>query len=277
MQRGWGEVAWWARWMVGLLLLLAHGPTGQPAPSPAPAAQHDRGAAPSSSKSSTQTGGAAIGGATIETVGEPQAKATTAADGKARLDVPPGTYAVKAIGREYGPVTIEKLTVVAGKAIGATAKLRPAEGSRHHPVEATGRGHGGGQGGERGHPAAATQGCDDRRRQPRRRGDLQDHRLQRRRGGHARPGGHHPRQQVHHRPRPHRALQRGACSTAAACPAPTPTGASCRSTSFPPTSSRRSTSSRRTPPTCPATSPAAWSTSSWRSRRRSSNGRSTPR
>ncbi len=126
MHGGWGEVAWWARWMIGLSLLLAQGATGQSAPGPAPTAQQ-KGRGAIIVKVVNQTGGAAIGGATIETVGEPHAKATTAADGKARIDVPPGTYAVKASAEQYDPVTIEKLTVVAGKAIGATAKLKPKE------------------------------------------------------------------------------------------------------------------------------------------------------
>ena len=53
--------------------------------------------------------------------------AVSGADGKARLDVPPGTYAVKATAEKFSPVTIQKLTVVVGKAVGATAKLRPKE------------------------------------------------------------------------------------------------------------------------------------------------------
>ncbi|MFN8642882.1 MAG: TonB-dependent receptor [Candidatus Binatia bacterium] len=66
----------------------------------------------------------ALAKATVETVGEPVVKATTGADGKARLDLPPGVYSIKATADQYDPVTIQKLTVVAGKAIGTTAKLK---------------------------------------------------------------------------------------------------------------------------------------------------------
>ena len=53
--------------------------------------------------------------------------ATTGADGKGRLDVPPGTYSVKASAEKFSPVTIQKLTVTVGKAVGSTAKLRAKE------------------------------------------------------------------------------------------------------------------------------------------------------
>jgi hypothetical protein len=74
-----------------------------------------------------ESDGAPIKGATIETVGEPHVNATTGADGKGRLDVPPGTYSVKASAEKFSPVTIQKLNVTVGKAVGSTAKLRAKE------------------------------------------------------------------------------------------------------------------------------------------------------
>ena len=126
MQRGWGEGAWWARCAVGLWFLCTNSAHAQPAPNAA-SPQQPKGR------------GAIIVKVVTESDGKPDPRRhsrnrrraardrASGADGKARLDVPPGTYAVKATAEKYTPVTIQKLTVVVGKAVGATAKLRPKE------------------------------------------------------------------------------------------------------------------------------------------------------
>lgn len=126
MQRGWGERARWVRCMVGMLLMLAdaalaQAPLGQ---APPPAAK-GRGAI--IVKVVSQPDGAPVRDAAVELVGAPHTTAKSGADGKARLDVPPGTYAVKVTADQFTPVTIEQLTVVAGKAVGSTARLKPRE------------------------------------------------------------------------------------------------------------------------------------------------------
>lgn len=124
MQRGWGDRTRWVQCMVGALFILADSALAQPAPGTAPtAAPKGRGAI--IVKVVVESDGAPLKGATVETVGEPRVSATSAGDGKARLDVPPGTYAVKVSDAAHEPVTIQKLTVTVGKAVGATAKLRP--------------------------------------------------------------------------------------------------------------------------------------------------------
>lgn len=124
MQRGWGEGAWWARCAVVLMLVLMASRAVGAEPV---AAEHARGRGAIIVKVVDETSGAPLRGATVEIVGQPHIKAETNAEGKARLDVEPGTHAVKATADKHEPVTIQKLTVVAGKAIGATAKLRPKE------------------------------------------------------------------------------------------------------------------------------------------------------
>jgi len=126
MQRGWGEVARWARCAVGLWFMSTNAAFAQPAPAAAPAAQ-PKGRGAIILKVVNESDGAPIKGATIETVGEPHVTATTGADGKGRLDVPPGTYSVKASAEKFSPVTIQKLSVTVGKAVGSTAKLRAKE------------------------------------------------------------------------------------------------------------------------------------------------------
>ena len=124
MQRGWGESAERFVCTVGLVMMLAQVTEAQPAAGPAPAAAKPVGRGAIIVKVIDAGDGKAIAGATVETVGEPKVSAKSAADGKARLDVPPGTYAIKAFSDRHDPVTIEKLTVIVGKAIGTTAKLK---------------------------------------------------------------------------------------------------------------------------------------------------------
>ena len=92
---------------------------------------------------------------------------------------------MNASAEKFSPVTIQKLTVTVGKAVGSTAKLR-AKGRGDDAVEADRRGNGHGQGSQRGDPAAAAQGGERGRRQCRQGDDRQDDRFERRRGGHAR-------------------------------------------------------------------------------------------
>lgn len=122
MQRGWGEVASRISCVVGLIAMLVTRAHAQAAPNGAPAPPKGRGAI--IVKVVDVADGKVLRDASVETVGEPRVRAVTNAEGKARLDVPPGTYAVKATAEQYEPVTIEQLTVVAGKAIGTTAKLK---------------------------------------------------------------------------------------------------------------------------------------------------------
>jgi outer membrane receptor protein involved in Fe transport len=104
--------------------MLADAAVAQPAPGEAPVAP-PRGRGAIIVKVVSQPEGAPVRDATIAIVGEPRTTATSGPDGTARLDVPPGTYAVKVTADQFAPVTIQQLTVVAGKAIGATAKLKP--------------------------------------------------------------------------------------------------------------------------------------------------------
>jgi outer membrane receptor protein involved in Fe transport len=122
MQRGWGEGARWARCAVGLWFMCTNAAIAQPAPTAQP-----KGRGAIIVKVVTEGDGAPLKGATIETVGEPHVTATTGPDGKGRLDVPPGTYSVKASAEQFSPVTIHKLNVAVGKAVGSTAKLRAKE------------------------------------------------------------------------------------------------------------------------------------------------------
>lgn len=116
MLRGWGGGAC-GLLGIGLLIMSAQTVAGQPAP-------QAKGRGAIIVKVVDATDSEPIRGATAQVVGDDALKAVSGADGKARLDLPAGTYAVKVTAPDHGPATIERLTVVVGKAIGTTAKLQ---------------------------------------------------------------------------------------------------------------------------------------------------------
>lgn len=114
MLRGWGGGASWAVGL-GFLIMGIQPVAAQTAPQP-----KGRGAIVVRVLDAEDD--QPIRGATVQVVGG-EAKAITGADGKGRVDLPAGTYAVKVTAPDYGPATVERLVVTVGKAIGATAKL----------------------------------------------------------------------------------------------------------------------------------------------------------